>query len=200
MTVLTTRAKVAPTGNPSTAPGRPAARRAWAWARVLGGVAVLAVLLWRVGTGPFLDGVRMIHPWVLAAAVAIGALTTTSSACRWTLIARCLGVDLPLRPALAAYYRSQFLNTTLPGGVIGDVHRALRHGRDIGDLPLAVRAVVVDRLAGLIVTLILAAALLTALPSPVRPHLPTAALNPTPQAPVWPMDAFRDKFLAAYGS
>jgi hypothetical protein len=25
-------------------------------------------------------------------------------------------------------------------------------------------------------------------------------LNPTPQAPVWPMDAFRDKFLAAYGS
>jgi hypothetical protein len=24
-------------------------------------------------------------------------------------------------------------------------------------------------------------------------------LNPSPQAPVWPMDAFRDKFLAAYG-
>jgi uncharacterized membrane protein YbhN (UPF0104 family) len=146
---------------------------------VLGGVAVLAVLLWRVGAGPFLHGARTIHPATLAAAVAIGGLTTASSAWRWALIARSLGVDLPLRPALAAYYRAQFLNTTLPGGVLGDVHRALRHGRDIGDLALGVRAVVVERLAGLIITLILAAAVLTALPSPVRPHLPATAHTPT---------------------
>jgi hypothetical protein len=25
-------------------------------------------------------------------------------------------------------------------------------------------------------------------------------LHPSPQAPVWPMDTFRDKFLAAYGT
>ena len=37
-------------------------------------------------------------------------------------------------PAVAAYYRSQFLNTTLPGGVLGDVHRGVRHGRDAGDV------------------------------------------------------------------
>ena len=40
-----------------------------------------------------------------------------------------LGVEVPLRDAVAAYYRSQFLNATLPGGVVGDVHRAVRHGR-----------------------------------------------------------------------
>ena len=44
--------------------------------------------------------------------------------------------------AVAAYYRSQFLNVTLPGGVVGDVHRAVRHGVDIGDVGLGVRAAV----------------------------------------------------------
>ena len=35
------------------------------------------------------------------------------------------GVGLPLPSATAAYYRSQFLNTALPGGVLGDVHRGV---------------------------------------------------------------------------
>ena len=37
----------------------------------------------------------------------------------------------PLRPAVAACYRSQLLNTSLPGGVLGDVHArcAARSGR-----------------------------------------------------------------------
>jgi glycosyltransferase 2 family protein len=177
MTAPATRATVTVTGTAPAARRRSVDRRVWASARVLGGVAVLALLLWRVGTGPFLDGLRMVHGGALAAAVGLGALSTASSAWRWALIARRLGVDLPLGPALAAYYRSQFLNTTLPGGMIGDIHRAVRHGRDIGDLALDVRAVVVERLAGLIVTVLLATAVLTAFPSPVRAHLPAAALT-----------------------
>jgi hypothetical protein len=35
---------------------------------------------------------------------------------------------VPLRTAYAAYYRSQLINATLPGGVVGDVQRAVRHG------------------------------------------------------------------------
>ena len=35
-------------------------RTLWAWARILGPVVTLAVLLWRLGTGPFLDGIRTI--------------------------------------------------------------------------------------------------------------------------------------------
>ena len=50
------------------------ARAVWAWVRPLGGVAILAVLLWRVGTGPFLDGVRLID------APALGS-RRSSSAC-----------------------------------------------------------------------------------------------------------------------
>ena len=33
-------------------------RTAWALVRLLGGAGILAVLVWRLGTGPFLDGVR----------------------------------------------------------------------------------------------------------------------------------------------
>ena len=110
-------------------------RRWWSWARPLGGAAILAVLLHQVGTEPFLDAARMIDGWSLAAAAGISALTTVCCAWRWSLVARGLGLGLPLHVAIAAYYRSQFLNTTLPGGVLGDVSRAVRHGRASATLP-----------------------------------------------------------------
>lgn len=144
----------------------------WSRLRTLGGAVILALLVWRVGTGPFLDGLRVIDGWALAAAVGLGALTTLACAWRWTLVARGLGVRLDVRAAFAAYYRSLFLNSTLPGGVLGDVHRAVRHGRDAGDLGRSVRAVVWERSAGQFVQLVLTAAVLVAMPSPVRSHLP----------------------------
>ncbi len=143
-------------------------RRAWAWVRPLGGVAILAVLLWRLGTGPFLDGVRLISPGALLAATAINVLTTVCAAWRWQTVARGLGVGLPLPTAVAAYYRSQFLNSALPGGVVGDVHRGVRHGLDAGDLGGGLRAVAWERAAGQVVLVVSALALLLVLDSPVR--------------------------------
>jgi uncharacterized membrane protein YbhN (UPF0104 family) len=81
-------------------------------------------------------------------------------------------VDLPWREAVRAYYRAMFLNTMLPTGVVGDVHRAVRHGRDIGDVGRGVRAVVLERMAGLAASVVIAAAVLLVLPSPVRPSDP----------------------------
>ncbi|MDX6572599.1 MAG: hypothetical protein QOC86_1755, partial [Gaiellales bacterium] len=100
-------------------------RRSWAWARFAGLAVTLVVLLWRLGTGPFLDGIRTVDAQALAAATIIAVPITVSSAWRWKVVARGLGIDLPLRAAVAAYYRSQFLNVTLPGGVVGDVHRGI---------------------------------------------------------------------------
>ena len=88
---------------------------------------------------------------------------------------RGMGVGLPMREAVASYYRSQFLNSTLPGGVLGDVHRAVRHGRDAGDLPRGARAVVWDRVSGQVVQVVLAVLVLLALPSPVRSSVPVVA-------------------------
>jgi uncharacterized membrane protein YbhN (UPF0104 family) len=131
--------------------------------------------VWRLGTGPFLDGLRAVDAPALAAAVAIGAATTVCCAWRWTVVARGLGVPLPLSSAVAAYYRSLFLNLTLPGGVVGDVHRGLRHGRDARDVGRGLRAVAWERAAGQVVQAVLTVAVLLALPSPVRSAVPLAA-------------------------
>ena len=94
------------------------------WARVAGAAATLAVLVWRLGTGPFLDGLRSgRRPRARRGGSPSRVLTTVCCAWRWRIVARGLGIDLPLPRAVAAYYRSLFLNVTLPGGVVGDVHR-----------------------------------------------------------------------------
>ena len=95
-------------------------------------------------------------------------LTTVCCAWRWRIVARGLGVDLPLGTAVAAYYRSIFLNVTLPGGVVGDVHRGISHGRDTRDVGRGLRAVAWERSAGQVVQLVLTVAVLLVLPSPVR--------------------------------
>lgn len=150
----------------------PRPRVVWAWARLLVGAGILGYLLWQMGTGPFLDGVRRLDSWSLTAALAIGAVTTVCSAWRWSLIAGGLGVPVRLATATAHYYRSVFLNATLPGGVLGDAHRAVCHGRGAGSMLRAVRAVVWERAAGQVVLVVIALLLLAAFPSPVRPHLP----------------------------
>jgi uncharacterized membrane protein YbhN (UPF0104 family) len=154
---------------------RGAGSRAWPWARALGGALMLAVLVQRLGTGPFLDGLRGLGPGVLLAAIGIGCVTTVCSAWRWRVVAGALGMDLPLGAATAAYYRSQLLNCTLPGGILGDVDRGLRHGADAGQLGRGVRAVVWERTAGQGVQLVAALVALILLPSPVHRAMPAIA-------------------------
>ena len=90
----------------------------------------------------------------------------------------------PYTTAVAAYYRSLFLNLTLPGGVVGDVHRGFGHG---------LRAVAWERSAGQVVQIALTVAVLLVVPSPVQAVVPLAAVvlvvaaagsAPTP-APSW---------------
>ncbi|MFE5395910.1 lysylphosphatidylglycerol synthase transmembrane domain-containing protein [Streptomyces sp. NPDC056568] len=134
----------------------------------LAGVALLAVLLWRTGTGVLWDGLRRLDGTALSAALGIGLVTTVLSAWRWAVVARGLGIRLSLGPAVADYYRALFLNAALPGGVLGDVHRAVRHGRSAGDLGRGVRAVVLERAAGQLALFGVGAAVLLVMPSPVR--------------------------------
>ncbi|MFJ8806763.1 lysylphosphatidylglycerol synthase transmembrane domain-containing protein [Streptomyces sp. NPDC102490] len=146
----------------------------------LAGTAVLAVLLWRLGTGALLDGLSRIDGSTVLAALGIGLVTTVFSAWRWALVARGLRIRLPFAAAVADYYRALFLNAALPGGVLGDVHRAVRHGRSAGDLGRGVRAVVLERVAGQLALIGVGAAVLLTMPSPVldgaRRVAPPAAL------------------------
>jgi glycosyltransferase 2 family protein len=151
-------------------------RRARVWARLVGCALIFAVLVWRLGTGPFLDGLRTINGGALAAAAGLALLTTVGYAWRWKIVAGGLGVDLPLRTAVAAYYRALFLNATLPGGLAGDVHRGVSHGRDVSDVSRGLRSVVWERFAGQVVQVLLTIFVLLALPSPVRSFMPVVAL------------------------
>src|SRR6476619_3226822 len=146
------------------------------WVRLVGAAAVFAVLVWRLGTGPFVDGLRTVDGRARAAATGLAVLTTVCCAWRWRIVARGLGVELSLPGAVAAYYRSLFLNVTLPGGIVGDVHRAVSHGREVSDVGRAVRAVAWERSAGQAVQAVLTVVVLLALPSPVQSSMPLVAV------------------------
>ncbi|WP_083508656.1 lysylphosphatidylglycerol synthase domain-containing protein [Arthrobacter alpinus] len=138
------------------------------WLQTLVGAAVLAVLVWKLGSGPFIDGIMAVDARAVAAAVVITLGTTLCCAWRWQLVARGLGQYLPFWPAVAAYYRSQFLNSVLPGGILGDVHRGVDQGSRDGDVGGGLRAVAWDRAAGQGVQLVLAVLVLWLLPSPLH--------------------------------
>lgn len=151
-------------------------RTGWTWARLVGTAVTFTVLVWRLGAGPFLDGVRTVDGRALTAAAGLALLTTVCCAGRWKIVARGLGVDLPLPAAVAAYYRSLFLNVTLPGGVVGDIHRGVSHGRDVSDVGRGLRAVAWERSAGQVVQVVLTVVVLVSLPSPVHSFMPPVAI------------------------
>jgi uncharacterized membrane protein YbhN (UPF0104 family) len=155
-------------------------RAVWTWGRFVGSAVTLTVLIWHMGASPFLDGVRTVDGPALAAAAGLGVLTTVCCAWRWKNVASGLGVHLSLPAAVAAYYRSLFLNVTLPGGIMGDVHRGVSHGRDVSDVGRALRAVAWERFAGQVVQAGLTVAVLLALPSPVRSYVPLVAIALVP--------------------
>ncbi len=123
--------------------------------RVVAGLLVLGFLAWQVGTGPVVDGLRATRWWAVLVALVVTAGTTWCCAVRWSLVSARFANDgqsqVPVRTAYAAYYRSQLVNATVPGGVVGDVHRAVRHGW---------RGVVWERVLGQVVQVALVGALL----------------------------------------
>jgi uncharacterized membrane protein YbhN (UPF0104 family) len=140
--------------------------------RLAAGVAVLWFLVRLVGAAPFAGGLRAVTWPGVGAAVTLTVLTTVCSAWRWRVVARALGADIDLPTATGAYYRSLFLNSVLPGGILGDVNRAVTQGRRAGDVTQGVRAVAWERLCGQVVQAVVAAIVLLTLPSPVRWVLP----------------------------
>ncbi|GEL19213.1 lysylphosphatidylglycerol synthase transmembrane domain-containing protein [Pseudonocardia asaccharolytica] len=140
-------------------------QRFWPYLRVLVGGGILVALGVRLGTDAVVDGLRAIETGSVLAALGIGLLTTVFSAWRWCLVARGLGLRLPLGAAVADCYRALLLNSVLPAGVLGDVHRAVSHGQQVGDVGRGVRAVVLERVAGNVVLIVVGVVVLLAQPT-----------------------------------
>jgi uncharacterized membrane protein YbhN (UPF0104 family) len=120
----------------------------WPILKLVGGAGILVALVVRLGADAFVDGFAAVSVGSVLAALGLGLLTTVFSAWRWCLVARGLGLRLPLATAVADCYRAVFLNSVLPAGVLGDVHRAVGYGRQIGDVGRGVRVVALERVTG----------------------------------------------------
>ncbi|UTT62140.1 lysylphosphatidylglycerol synthase transmembrane domain-containing protein [Microcella humidisoli] len=127
----------------------------------------LLALLWQVADGADALAVLLsVNPWWIAAALAALTLHTVLAAERWRLTAGALGLPLARGHALREYYLAQLVNSTVPGGVVGDAGRAVR-SREQAGLAVAAQAVVVERFAGqvaLLATMALAVTITTLVP------------------------------------
>lgn len=148
-----------------TKPVRAGSGKLWAWLKLAMGAGIVGALVWKLGAGGFVAGLRVIDAADLAAALVIGLATTVLCAWRWCLVARRLGLRLTLGRAVADYYRALFLNSVLPAGVLGDVQRAVEHGKKEGDVGAGVRAVVLERMAGQAVVIVVGVGVLLAGPA-----------------------------------
>ena len=128
--------------------GGPIGHRLLAWGRLAVGAAVLVVLGLRLGTGPFVEALHRTTLTAVAVAAAVTAMTMVCCAWRWRLVAHGLGLHVPMRSAVGSYSRAAFLTATLPGGVLGDVHRAVDHGLENGQMSRSVRSVAWERTLG----------------------------------------------------
>ncbi len=133
------------------------------------GAALLGVVLGRVGPAAVARGLTSLGPGVILAATALTLLATLAASWRWSALAANAGRPIPYRRAVASYYRSQLVNASVPGGVLGDVERGARHGGR-GSRLAGVGTVVVERFAGQLVQLGLAVLAVLVLPSPLRPE------------------------------
>ena len=149
--------------HPETSSTAARAARWGPWIRAAIGVAILAAIVAAVGAEPFVRGLTAVSPAAIGAAVVLAAAATAAAAWRWRILAGRMGLRLGWVESIGAYYRSQFLNTVLPGGVVGDVHRAVVHGRSVDQVAQAARAVAAERTAGQAVQLVLAVGVLAAI-------------------------------------
>lgn len=141
----------------------------WRWVRPGVALAVIAALLARFGAEPFGRGVEIAGGRLLAAGLVLTALATVCCAWRWRAVAAALGSPLDHATAFRACYGAQFLNATLPAGVLGDVDRAAAEGRRTGRPGTAARSVVWERWLGFAVQLVVTGVVVSALPGPLRP-------------------------------
>jgi uncharacterized membrane protein YbhN (UPF0104 family) len=127
----------------------------------------LLVLLWQVADGAdALEVLLGVNLWWVGVALLALTLHTVLAAERWRLTAGALGLELGRGHALREYYLAQLVNSTVPGGVVGDAGRAVR-SREQAGLTVAAQAVVVERFAGqvaLLATMIVSIAITALIP------------------------------------
>ncbi|MEL6464027.1 MAG: lysylphosphatidylglycerol synthase transmembrane domain-containing protein [Pseudomonadota bacterium] len=124
------------------------------WVKFSVSVACLVALLWWTNASAVLDRLQSADmTWIIMGVLAITA-STFAMAHRWKVVAGAFDVRISYSVALREYYLAQLINIALPGGVAGDVSRAVR-ARHRADLTRAAQSVMAERLLGQVAILAL---------------------------------------------
>lgn len=126
-------------------------RRLRLTARWLFTVLIIGFVIRSVDASALLEELGRVSFYVLLPALALTVFQVALSAWRWRYTVERLGLPLAYPVAVREYYLATFLNQVLPGGVLGDVNRAWRHGSGAGERLSAVHGVAIERLSGQLV-------------------------------------------------
>ena len=119
-------------------------------ARILAGLALLAVVAWYAEPRALVAQLRRADPRLFAVAVIIAIAANLLSATRWALIARGLGLIAPIPRMILMYARGMTTNLILPGATLsGDVLRSVQLARLGNPLRSSALSVFLDRFSGL---------------------------------------------------
>lgn len=129
--------------------------------------AILAVILSRIPTDNLLGRVQDGAPVYLAAALLLVLLVMVLVAVRWRLLARWLGLAVPIGLAVRAVFLGAFGSQVLPSTVGADLVRGYLLVQHTAAIRRVAASVIADRLFGLF-----ALCLLLVLFNPVPPQLP----------------------------
>lgn len=110
-------------------------------------LAGLVLLMWWADAGAVAQRLQDADlVWLGVALITLTALTFLMAK-RWQIVTVALKMELPFSRAIREYYISQLVNLVLPGGVAGDVGRAIRT-RNEGDFVRAAQSVAAERFLG----------------------------------------------------
>ncbi|WP_171232450.1 lysylphosphatidylglycerol synthase transmembrane domain-containing protein [Ruegeria sp. HKCCA4812] len=117
------------------------------WVRLVVSITLIIALLWWTDLARVADHLRMLSLEWLGLSILATTAATFSMAFRWQLTARTLDIRFDYSFALREYYIAQLVNMVLPGGVPGDLTRAVRAGKK-ADLKRSAQSVFAERLLG----------------------------------------------------
>ncbi|WP_052261296.1 lysylphosphatidylglycerol synthase transmembrane domain-containing protein [Ruegeria sp. ANG-S4] len=138
---------------------------------------VIAALLWWTDATRVAEHLLTLDPGWVGLSILATTCATLSMAYRWQLTASRLGIRFDYPFAVREYYIAQLVNSVLPGGVPGDVARAVRTRKEAG-LKSAAKSVVAERILGQIAIMsILFFGVLTSLLWPGAFHNPTLSMT-----------------------
>ncbi len=136
-----------------------AAGRGRNWIRLFG-LALLALLFWRLDTARTLTVLRHVVPWLFAVAVLLNIPQIFVKALRWRQLLRSHGIRYAVLPATLSYFGSIFIGLLTPGR-LGEFVKAFHVHQDC-EVPVgrAFSSVLVDRLFDLYALLLFGGAAL----------------------------------------